>query len=299
MSNRHDNWMPLYCDQYRRITTRLSESLRGMYVDLLLSYWQDGPLPDDDDQLWRIARTTPNAWTKARPGLAALFIVGDGVWRNEWLDAEIAKAQAHLAKKSSAGRAGAISRWNGKRMADALASHVRPQCLDDAPSPKPLPSKNTTNIYQTEREAPPLASPTPADADLNGHRGTVQRGEPEAAPGIASDAASLPGDLPLRLVSPRQTHGTRLPVNWTLPEDWADWATANVPHIDVDAEAAKFLDYWIAQPGSRGRKADWAATWRNWVRRSNGGTHGGARRRAGSGLEEIILELKHDRQFHG
>ena len=98
---------------------------------------------------------------------------------------------------------------------------------------------------------------------------------------------------------PRQANGSRLSADWTLPEDWADWATANVPHIDVDAEAAKFLDYWIAQPGSRGRKADWAATWRNWVRRSNGGTHGGSRRRAGSGLEEIILELKHDRQFHG
>lgn len=31
-------------------------------------------------------------------------------------------------------------------------------------------------------------------------------------------------------------------------------------------EAAKFVDYWRAQPGQKGVKTDWPATWRNWVR---------------------------------
>jgi hypothetical protein len=31
-------------------------------------------------------------------------------------------------------------------------------------------------------------------------------------------------------------------------------------------EVAKFRDYWIAQPGQRGVKLDWNATFRNWVR---------------------------------
>ena len=30
----------------------------------------------------------------------------------------------------------------------------------------------------------------------------------------------------------------------------------------------QFIDYWIAQPGQRGTKLDWDATWRNWMRRS-------------------------------
>lgn len=30
-----------------------------------------------------------------------------------------------------------------------------------------------------------------------------------------------------------------------------------------------FRDYWIAQPGVRGVKLDWDATWRNWVRRQD------------------------------
>jgi len=33
-------------------------------------------------------------------------------------------------------------------------------------------------------------------------------------------------------------------------------------------EFEKFRDYWIAQPGQKGVKADWDATWRNWVRKA-------------------------------
>ena len=34
-------------------------------------------------------------------------------------------------------------------------------------------------------------------------------------------------------------------------------------------EAPRFRDYWIAQPGAKGVKLDWAATWRNWCRRAH------------------------------
>jgi hypothetical protein len=36
--------------------------------------------------------------------------------------------------------------------------------------------------------------------------------------------------------------------------------------LSIDETAERFRDYWIAQPGVKGRKADWSATWRNWVR---------------------------------
>jgi len=29
----------------------------------------------------------------------------------------------------------------------------------------------------------------------------------------------------------------------------------------------RFVDYWRAQPGAKGRKTDWQATWRNWCRK--------------------------------
>lgn len=40
------------------------------------------------------------------------------------------------------------------------------------------------------------------------------------------------------------------------------------------AELAKFRDYWAAQPGQKGVKADWPATWRNWCRRATEATPG-------------------------
>lgn len=36
----------------------------------------------------------------------------------------------------------------------------------------------------------------------------------------------------------------------------------------VSSEYAKFHDYWVAQPGQKGVKRDWVATWRNWLRRA-------------------------------
>lgn len=38
------------------------------------------------------------------------------------------------------------------------------------------------------------------------------------------------------------------------------------PNFDLKAETDKFIDYWLAQPG--GKKLDWQATWRNWIRNS-------------------------------
>lgn len=62
--------------------------------------------------------------------------------------------------------------------------------------------------------------------------------------------------------SPR---GSRLP-HEELPKDWREWALSERPDLDPDSVFARFADYWRAQPGAKGRKSDWLATWRNWVR---------------------------------
>ena len=52
-----------------------------------------------------------------------------------------------------------------------------------------------------------------------------------------------------------QARGTRLSSDWEPKE-----------HQDQTEELAKFRDYWLAIPGSKGVKLDWDATWRNWIR---------------------------------
>ncbi len=63
--------------------------------------------------------------------------------------------------------------------------------------------------------------------------------------------------------------GTR----WNLdavPSEWISWAVETeglTPH-QAEREAAKFCDHWRAASGSNATKLDWAAAWRNWIRRS-------------------------------
>ena len=66
--------------------------------------------------------------------------------------------------------------------------------------------------------------------------------------------------------SAKSPRGTALPETWTLPDDWKTWAEGARPDVDVLTVADSFRDYWVAKPGKDGRKADWLATWRNWVR---------------------------------
>jgi len=60
--------------------------------------------------------------------------------------------------------------------------------------------------------------------------------------------------------------GSRLAQDWFLNKSMGDWAIQERPDIDVRQVAEQFKDYWISQPGQKGVKLDWDATWRNWVR---------------------------------
>ena len=60
----------------------------------------------------------------------------------------------------------------------------------------------------------------------------------------------------------------RLSADWKPDDGLRAYAEAELPNVDVDRLAEDFRDYWIAKPGEKGRKLDWPATWRTWVRRS-------------------------------
>lgn len=76
------------------------------------------------------------------------------------------------------------------------------------------------------------------------------------------------------IVSPKAQHsksGTRLSVDWTIPEAWFDDAMEiGLDTQSISQEAIVFRDYWVGVAGAKGRKADWRATWRNWIRRKLG-----------------------------
>jgi hypothetical protein len=70
-----------------------------------------------------------------------------------------------------------------------------------------------------------------------------------------------------RSAVPRTDRGQRLPEGWRPSDQTIAKMREEAPQVDLRHEHAKFADYWRAQPGAKGRKTDWDATWRNWIRR--------------------------------
>lgn len=75
---------------------------------------------------------------------------------------------------------------------------------------------------------------------------------------------SIPPVIP---PSTSTARGSRLPEGWEPSEDLVAWTRTNAPAAATNTEVERFRDYWTAQPGARGRKVSWDATWRNWARR--------------------------------
>lgn len=59
--------------------------------------------------------------------------------------------------------------------------------------------------------------------------------------------------------------GTRIPDEWKPDLEFS--RREGVDGATSMREAEKFRDFWNAQPGAKGIKLDWDATWRNWIRK--------------------------------
>lgn len=87
--------------------------------------------------------------------------------------------------------------------------------------------------------------------------------------------------------SPR---GSRIPDGFPDADALA-WAGGERPDLDVRLTAEKFRDYWRGVPGTRGSKADWPATWRNFVRSERGAVRARASPNAADRRDAFIASL--------
>lgn len=51
-----------------------------------------------------------------------------------------------------------------------------------------------------------------------------------------------------------------------IPEDWRSFSLKERADLIPEKIFEQFSDYWMAVPGQKGRKSNWFATWRNWIR---------------------------------
>ena len=232
-----DIWMPLYVADYLADTSRLTTIQHGAYILLIMDYWRNGSLPDDDSILAQITRMQPDAWSIARASISKFFCIENGHWIHGRIESEILKASVNSQKAHDRATKAAAVRW-GKENATSNATSNAQELLDSCPSPSPSPSP-TESTTTTADKSKDLSLPAASTKQKNGTR--------------------LPEDWVL-------------PKAWG---DWAMTEKPVWTKDDVRRAADDFRDHWIANANRpTAKKADWLATWRIWVRKESNGKHG-------------------------
>ena len=91
--------------------------------------------------------------------------------------------------------------------------------------------------------------------------------KPETINQEREEKATPDGDSGKKPVSPK---ASRIDPNWQPDEVLMAWAKAERSDLHLATTIASFRDYWIGKSGKDATKADWSATFRNWVRREKG-----------------------------
>lgn len=109
--------------------------------------------------------------------------------------------------------------------------------------------RNYVGLTDDISEIPPLME----DGGEDGEKGNGN--------GNADAEASVAPSKPIP-----SKRGTRISHDWQPSSENRDFArNRGVPPPEIDREAQKFRDHWLAKAGRDGVKLDWDATWRTWI----------------------------------
>lgn len=177
--SRTDKFMPLYIADYLGDTSHLGMAEHGAYLLLLCHYWRtQQALPDDDQQLARIARGTRAQWKAVAPIIRAFFkpatINGVRVLVHNRVEREMVEARKRSEAKQAAGKAGGIAARgkSGRKTipdelqnnSNAINSPLETEWQNNTPSPSPSHSANA------EKSISPVPGSKPKPKNLlNGH----------------------------------------------------------------------------------------------------------------------------------
>jgi uncharacterized protein YdaU (DUF1376 family) len=293
-----DIWMPLFIGDYLADTTRLTTVQHGAYMLLIMDYWRNGAPPDDDQILCNITKMQAKEWKKNRSAIIVFFDIEDGVLRHKRIESELSSSRGNKTKAA----AQSLARWGdgdsddrgrnlrSKRLSEARSkgTHTSPEwehvkqfhnhCCVRCGNEGETVKDHITPIYQGGSDSienlQPLcrkcnASKGPEAIDFR-KTGWYDAFKNASYEGIKcqQNASPLPSPLPLKTLKSKAESAlaSRLPADWMPSVNDEDFLREERPDLLVDATARRFRDYWIAQPGVKGRKVDWPATWRNWVR---------------------------------
>jgi len=148
-------WMPLYVRDYLADTKHLTALEHGVYLLLIMHYWQHGSLPTDDRNLSIIASISARKWNSIRCKIAAFF---DADWHHKRIDAELKKSSEIRHKRSASGKKGGRPQAKtGKANAKANEKQMLKQMLSQPQTPSPC--STDASVPYVPRESENGASP--------------------------------------------------------------------------------------------------------------------------------------------
>jgi uncharacterized protein YdaU (DUF1376 family) len=253
---------------------------RGLYIAALAYMWDSGePLPGNDRLAAKLLDVQPLKYAKVMESLVAKgkMVRGQGSVFNPRALEDLDEYRAGQAGSSERVRKGWSTRIaKNTALAEAVATIATATQGATTPHTPPLTPPHTPPVrgVVTPPVTPPVANGKANGINghhMNGHSIVIdkqnqkQKTEEEYMPSLAESPPVQPTPLDSK-------RGSRLPQNWTLPDEWREWAEINhsADRAVIAAEADRFRDHWISKPGQGGVKLDWFATWRNWCRNSRG-----------------------------
>jgi hypothetical protein len=164
---------------------------------------------------------------------------------------------------------------DGSRASDVITLELNWRAPDSpVPSAPAVPSPRRTTPQSKGTPSPHIEGTSPRSegtvpSDVGSNPNKPKR---NLTSSLRSDVTAR-ADTPVGSQEARQdssrTKASRLPEDWQLPAEWADWALGEfaVSRSEIADTAAGFRDYWCGKPGAQALKLDWLATWRNWCRK--------------------------------
>lgn len=269
------NIMPFFTDAFMADCGYMPNEAMGAYVRILIHLWRTAGEPVPRKRLQLVAMCDDATFEIVAEHLT---LTDAGYTQKKLVEIYAAQSEKSDKAKFAAGR-----RWSESPRTTAPRTAVvkRPQSRSNASAMRPhsericephadaMQSMNQT-VYPDGytlgdaplRVAPPASDP-PEAPEVEGEWQDPDDPPPD---GLADP---VPRETLAASKRRQELRGQRLPEDFRPPPEWLDFAASEgFSESEADREFDKFRDYWTAQPGVKGRKLDWPATWRNWVRKS-------------------------------
>lgn len=245
---------------------RSARPARDLYVQMILyckRTLSDGFVPDEQIGVL-VYPDPPSVGAREADYLAEVGLIhrqGQGWVVSAFLrrNKSRAEVEAEAAGRAEKGVRGNHDRWHVSR---GVVKDDCPLCLARRSPPRSPPDR-TGDPPTIPNGSPPRSPPrSPNDRTDDIDRRSIESPETETETETTTGLFESVGARGRA----RPTRGHRLPEDFPPTADMIEWAQANAPNVGR-AQHEAFCDYWRAQPGQRGVKVDWPATWRNWMRR--------------------------------